>query len=80
MKHLMDQGHRTFLKVTFKLVVTSFFMKDKGVDYLPFLKLDQMQRIPLKQDSSSPAITVPTGLPFDNSVQTQAFVSHSSFD
>ena len=38
-----------------------------------------MQEIPLDQDKSSPAITVPNGgLPFDNSVQTQAFVSGGS--
>ena len=41
--------------------------------------MDHMQEIPLDQDKSSPAITVPNGgLPFDNSVQTQAFVSEGS--
>ena len=47
----------------------------KGVDYLSFLELEQSQQLSKDQDSSSPAITIPTGLPFDNSVQTQAFVS-----
>ena len=47
----------------------------KGINYLPFLELEIMQDLLKEQDSSSPAITIPTGLPFDNSVQTQAFVS-----
>ena len=46
-----------------------------GINYLQFLEMEQSHQLSNLQDSSSPAITIPTGLPFDNSVQTQAFVS-----
>ena len=47
----------------------------EGVYYLPFLEFNKSFQLTKEQDNSSPAITIPTGLPFDNSVQTQAFVS-----
>ena len=44
---------------------------------MKFLETDSSLQLSMEQDSSSPAITIPTGLPFDNSVQTQAFVSEA---
>ena len=34
-----------------------------------------MEQIPRSQDSSSVSINIPTGLPFENSIQMTAFVS-----
>ena len=44
---------------------------------MKFLETDSSLQLSMEQDSSSPAITIPTGLPFDNSVQTQVFVSEA---
>ena len=49
-----------------------------GVDYLTFLELEHMEQIPRNQDSSSTAIKIPTGMPFESSIQTTAFVSEIS--
>ena len=46
-----------------------------GVDYLTFLEQEHMEQIFRNQDGSSTSINIPTGLPFENSIQTTAFVS-----
>ena len=45
-----------------------------GTDYLPFLEPKWMTMVPNMQDSSSPPITITTGLPFGNSIQRIAYV------
>ena len=45
-----------------------------GIDYLPFLEPEQMTTVPNMQDSSSPPITITTGLPFGNSIQRIVYV------
>ena len=37
-----------------------------------------MEPISRNQDSSSNSVNIPTGLPFENSIQTTAFVSEIS--
>ena len=51
----------------------------KGVDYSPLLEPEHMEQIPRNQDSSSTSINIPTGLPFENSIQTTTFVSEKIF-
>ena len=45
-----------------------------GTDYLPFLEPKRMTMVLNMQDSSSPPITITTGLPFGNSIQRIAYV------
>ena len=45
-----------------------------GIDYLSFLDLDFTDLIYSTQDGSSHLISLPTGLPFGNSIQTTAYV------
>ena len=56
-------------------VYDSNYWLSAGVDYLTFLEPEHMEQIPRNQDSSSTSINIPIGLPFENSIQTTAFVS-----
>ena len=71
---LLNEGILTTNIIIIIFLICHFHSYILGIDYLPFLEPEQMTTVPNMQDSSSPPITITTGLPFGNSIQRIAYV------